>query len=264
MQEVRVKVLMMVAMTFIAGFFATAVHAQCRDQWVGQAIQELIGRRASGSGDTGECNYKLYGGGSWSSYEDLKSKVRASLFNSDPFKKGQRCFSAEGSGCDALQAGISVFKVGRTNLANGKYRMWISVGSIKHDNCCISTPNGKMCGGGPKAGKAEKDAASSLIAGGDGNCVQEWDKAFWNATDGRAWTQDYAPWEAPDLTIVTNPRQTKSQNGTQLVRFETAETRKQAAPKGQALDPGDEAFCASGRATPYNVPFTNKRWIICN
>lgn len=257
------NVITLMAVLFLTGICAMSTKAQCRDVWVGQAVNEIIGRAARGSGDTGECNYKLYGGGKWSSYEDLKNKVRASFFAGDPTKTKERCFGAEGSGCDALQLGVYDFKAGRTTLSNGWYRMWISVGSIKHDNCCISNPNGKMCGS-PSAGQAEKNAASSLIAGGDRNCVQEWDKAFWDAADGRAWTQDYSPSGVPDLTIATNPRQTRSRNGTDLVKFETAETRRQSAPKGQALDVGDEQFCASGSATPYNVPFTQKKWIICN
>ncbi|CAN5517559.1 hypothetical protein BH10ACI3_BH10ACI3_07100 [soil metagenome] len=255
MKNVKLNIAMLFAIFFAFGVFAGTTKAQCRDAWVGQAINEIVGRQARGSGDTGECNYKNYGGGSWSGYEDLKNKVRASLFAGDPSKTKERCFGAQGSGCDALQVGVFNFKAGRTNLSNGWYRMWISVGSIKHDNCCISNPFGKMCGG--------NDAAKSLTGNGDGNCVQEWDKAFWNAADGRAWTQDYSPSGVPDLTIVTNPRQTRSQNGTQLVKFETAETRKQSAPPGQALDVGDEAFCSSGRATPYSVPFTVKKWIVC-
>lgn len=253
----------MIALLFGCAIFTTSAGAQCQDPWVSQAINEIIGRTAIGSGQSGECNITLYGGGSWSGYEDLKNKVRASVLNGNPDKKKERCFGAQGSGCDALQLGIYNFKAGRTNLTNGWFRMWISVGSIKHDNCCIANPNGKMCGGAVGASKATKDNASSLTSSGDGTCVQEWDKAFWNATDGRAWTQDYAPWDVPDLTIVTNPRTTRSQNGTELVRFETAETRKRSAPRGQALDPGDEQFCASGRAKTYNVPFTSKKWIIC-
>ena len=249
----------MIAVLFLTGFFAMSAKAQCRDAWVSQGIKEIIGRSARRSGDTGECNTKLYGGGSWGNYEDLKAKIRASFFagNSAFTAINFRCFGAMGSGCDALDPlAVGPYKAGRTNLGGGRYYMWISVGSIKHDNCCISNTYGKMCGG--------NEAAKSLTGNGDGNCVQEWDKAFWNAADGRAWSIEVNQNQMPDLAIVTNPRQTRSRSGSQLVSFETAETRKRMAPKGQALDVGDEAFCASGSARTYNVPFTPKTWIICN
>lgn len=249
------------AILFGCGIFAESVSAQCRDPWVGQVINELIGRSAIGSGDSGECNTKLYGGGSWSSYDDLRNKVRDSFFNGDAAKKKERCFGAQGSGCDALQFGVYNFKAGRTDIGGGRYRMWMSVGSIKHDNCCLANPNGKMCGGALDASQQVKDNAKSLTSDGNGYCVQEWDKAFWNAYDGKAWTQDYAPWDVPDLTIVTNARSARSRNGIELVKFETQETRKRSAPRGQKLDTGDDQYCASGKAKGYW--FGTGTWIIC-
>ncbi len=62
----------------IASAPANAGHraaGPCRDQWVGQAVQEVMGRPANGSGDTGECNPKNYGNANWSSYQDLLNKV---------------------------------------------------------------------------------------------------------------------------------------------------------------------------------------------
>jgi hypothetical protein len=57
--------------------FAAPAFAQCRDPWVSQAVREVQGRPANGTGELGECNIKLYGNGSWSSYPDLLGKVRA-------------------------------------------------------------------------------------------------------------------------------------------------------------------------------------------
>lgn len=238
---------------------------QCSDPWINQAIKELIGRDPKGSGKIGECNPYNYGNGSWGDYNDFKNKVKASIFNNDPAAKSVQCFGGEGSGCEALEklGNVGVYKVGRTNLSNGHYLMWISPGSIKHDTCCLVYPNGKMCGGSVDATPDMKSAASNPLANGDGHCVAEWDKAFWNANDGRAWTEEFDPNAVPDLTIIDNPRQTKTQSGIKLIGIETVETRKYSAPAGQNLDVGDEAFCKSGRAQLYYLPGTSKQWIQC-
>ena len=64
-----------------------AAYAPCRDPWVTSAVMEVTGtivnettrRRSAGYGDTGECNVRLYGNGSWSSYVDLVNKVRSNM-----------------------------------------------------------------------------------------------------------------------------------------------------------------------------------------
>jgi hypothetical protein len=241
----------------------TFAPGQCRDSAVTRAITETIGRGPKGSGDGGECNARLYGNGSWSSYEDLKAKVRASIFDANEVNKRTRCFGAQGANCNALEASFGNAKAGRTALPNGHYAIWISVGSIKHDNCCQAFPNGKMCGGAPDATPEQKKAATDFYKDGDNHCVWEWDKAFWNASDGRAWTEEFDPNRVPDLRLVNNPRQARARTGALLVAYETAETRRFSAPRGQALDVGDESFCASGRAKGYEVPFTPKKWIVC-
>ncbi|MES2392064.1 MAG: RICIN domain-containing protein [Acidobacteriota bacterium] len=60
-------------------YVANAFTGICRDPWVTQAVTEVRGRRPQGYGDTGECNYRSYGGGSWSSYPDLKLKVQTAF-----------------------------------------------------------------------------------------------------------------------------------------------------------------------------------------
>ena len=51
--------------------------ANCNDPWIVQAYMMMILRPASGSGTSGECNPALYGGGHWTSLNDLEAKVVA-------------------------------------------------------------------------------------------------------------------------------------------------------------------------------------------
>ncbi len=53
---------------------ASAQAGPCRDPWVSQAVREVAGREAIGSGETGECNIQLYGA-RWGSYAELKGYV---------------------------------------------------------------------------------------------------------------------------------------------------------------------------------------------
>lgn len=52
-------------------------NGPCRDPWITIAIWDLVGgtRQPAGVGDLGECNYMLYNGGSWSSYDQLYRAV---------------------------------------------------------------------------------------------------------------------------------------------------------------------------------------------
>ncbi len=161
----------------------------------------------------------------------------------------ERCFGAVGSGC----AGAPF--AGASKLANGNLRMKVSVGSILHDNCCLAKPNGKWCGKYKETGH-------------DGNCDKEWNKAFWNSqpTDNRQWDWEFNPNENANLTVVSNPRTasfaSNYQGGGIPRNFETVATRKLGAPRGTNLDVGDQAFCASGRASAPKSSF-NKQWITC-
>jgi hypothetical protein len=65
------------AVTFLANGDASA--GQCRDPWVTQAVQQVTGHQPNGSGDNGECDYRRYGGGRWTTYDDLVSKVRVTF-----------------------------------------------------------------------------------------------------------------------------------------------------------------------------------------
>ncbi|WP_394796276.1 hypothetical protein [Armatimonas sp.] len=50
--------------------------AACRDPLINQVYNDDIRRAPNGLGDIGECNALNYGGGQWSTYEDLRKKVR--------------------------------------------------------------------------------------------------------------------------------------------------------------------------------------------
>jgi hypothetical protein len=63
----------------------TTANAQCRDAWISRAVQEITGRPVKGTGDSDECNKMNYGGGTWSSLEDLKSKVQVAGICKDPW-----------------------------------------------------------------------------------------------------------------------------------------------------------------------------------
>jgi hypothetical protein len=130
--------------------------------------------------------------------------------------------------------------------------LFVSVGSIMHDNCCLASPEGKMCHG-------NNDDSS-------GRCIKEWDKAWWNSIDGRAWAVTFDPNAAPDLTIVRYPRTAHFRlGGTNMTpgyaMFETNATGRLTAPRGQALDVGDQTFCASGQSDLKSG--FGKSWIVC-
>jgi hypothetical protein len=82
----RHKMIMLFALTAITtlSVFSTNASAQCRDTWITRAVQEITGRAVRGSGDSNECNKMNYGGGTWSTFEDLKSKVEVAGTCKDP------------------------------------------------------------------------------------------------------------------------------------------------------------------------------------
>lgn len=58
----------------LAAFAGPAPQGPCRDPWIGRAVREVLGREARGSGDTGECDLRLFGG-RWGSYEELRAQA---------------------------------------------------------------------------------------------------------------------------------------------------------------------------------------------
>lgn len=103
---------------------AAPAFAQCRDPWVSQAVREVQGRPANGSGELGECNIKLYGNGSWSSYPDLLNKVRARYPRMGGGAPGaasvlQAPYGANGAGMVAAGGGNLVTTGGGNMVAAG-------------------------------------------------------------------------------------------------------------------------------------------------
>jgi hypothetical protein len=101
----------------------TASAGQCRDPWVTQAITQLTGHAPRGSGESLDCNIKLYGNGSWSSYPDLLNKVRASYRDPAPaaapaVAAGARPTIAGGAGGSSLVArgGAGIVAQGGGNI----------------------------------------------------------------------------------------------------------------------------------------------------
>jgi hypothetical protein len=62
-----------------------ASPGRCRDPWVTDTVTTLLCRPPQGDGDSGECNYQLYGHGSWNGYDDLYAKVLRTYACHDPW-----------------------------------------------------------------------------------------------------------------------------------------------------------------------------------
>lgn len=142
----------------------------------------------------------------------------------------ERCFGGVGNGCEGVGLPGS-----RTEAENGKISLWVSVGSIWHDTCCLRHPLGYACQGyGTKTADAEN------------HCKDEWDKAFPNL-GGRGWTHVFGPYdddgkeddgkEVDDLTEIISSN---------VSYEEVAATLKLKAPDGTELDVTDAAYCKSG------------------
>lgn len=162
------------------------------------------------------------------------------------------CFGGVGPQC----AGVPVLAPNILNASGTGYTMKVSVGSILHDNCCLRNPQGKWCGGPGVngSGKAEENNHN-------GQCVKEWDKAWWNAIDGRQWTVAVNPTQPANLT-PTGGRLASLKDGSTITWEEVVQSRNFSAPAGTSLDRGDEAFCASGRASaPKKLGMSI--WITC-
>lgn len=67
--------------------------SECSDRWVTQALVEVYGRGAYDRNT--QCTINRYGGGQWSSYADLKTKVEKSGMCRDPWV-GQAVYFATG------------------------------------------------------------------------------------------------------------------------------------------------------------------------
>lgn len=143
------KIAIIGAATFVATLaLSTAASAgQCRDPWVTQAITQITGHAPRGAGETLDCKYTLYGGGSWSSYADLVNKVRASY--RDPM-------ASSGVPAAALASGARPSVLG--NGAGGAGIVASGAGNI------VASGAGNMRGNGIVA-----SGAGNIVASGAGN-----------------------------------------------------------------------------------------------
>lgn len=185
------------------------------------------------------------------------------LANGQVIQHVEQCFGAVGAGCE----GVSILAPGQPH-GDGTYTMYVSVGSIEHDNCCLKNPNGNWCSPdmqNPMA--AIGHVGMSQIAdwlNQNGACAAEWRKAFWNAMDHRQWQQRFpisslsnghtsypsGQW-SDDLTpvaarpsVLPDPLDNYDLRGGNY--GETATSIVLAAPDGSGLDIDDARFCASG------------------
>jgi len=145
---------------------ATRAPQGCRDPWITSAYSQLYHRAPQGSGDSGECNPALYGGGHWSSFPDLENKVRAS--------KGQ--FNAGSSGSVRLtvdrQGGLRD-QNGRLLVAPGQFLISVKNGNgtqmiAPRPGQTILVPPGVITAGG---GNVIAAGGGNVIAAGGGNVI---------------------------------------------------------------------------------------------
>ena len=177
-----------------------------------------------------------------------------------------QCFGGVGAMCE----GAPKAHAGRRQ-SDGKQRLYVSVGSIAHDNCCLKYPDGVSC----------KGTNSNNEWGVP--CKAEWEKALRNTYQGRQWRVTFGepPYVPPysitnytdDLTFAPAPNRQlglpiadtfsppvpNSKNDSISVLQETVSTHRLAAPSGTRLDWYDVEFCQSKQAT-YDV---EKGFITC-
>lgn len=96
---------------------------------------------------------------------------------------------------------------------------WINAGSWAHDQCCVTTPGGRWCGG----------PLSAFISG----CVASWDRAIHRLQHGLNWSRRV------DMCRVDNDG---------IVNFS-----EYCAPNGTVLAQGDQNRCCSGLSREYSA-----------
>ncbi|HWI61164.1 MAG TPA: hypothetical protein VNT75_04990 [Symbiobacteriaceae bacterium] len=204
--------------------------------------------------------------------------------------KRETCFGAIGSKCEGAPKNTPVWTEKFTRpdgTEMGYVKIQVSVGSILHDNACTRAAGGigTMCNGMPKGLTID---AIPLV-----NYLQpaslEWNKAAWNTYDNRFWQEKFGPYPlnegertknwSDDLTYQANRAAKMAPIFTGMPALvgigswpvpsidykqgETRQTRALKAPKGTAVDRGDQAFCASGAYTEEGNFWVSKWWGIC-
>lgn len=97
----------------------------CNDPWIGEAYQDLGYGRPQGSGGSGDCDTGRYGGGRWSSYDDLKNKIRAykTAAAAPPVPRSAPAAPVAVAPAAPPNPG-NLFKAGDSVRAKDKYGIW--------------------------------------------------------------------------------------------------------------------------------------------
>jgi len=146
----------------------------CNDPWIGQVYAEQGYSKPNGSGSSGECNPGNYGGGSWSSYADLRAKVKAYKTGPTPAPTPQagdatarciasgRCsayFGQWGRSTDRATAGTSMStrqaarRADDSDSIREEERLTINTDGTYDFQMTIAMPRGSMGGGMPNRGQ---------------------------------------------------------------------------------------------------------------
>lgn len=120
-------------------------------------------------------------------------------------REAQRCFGASGSQCeggDPLDIVHGVHKDYYTCTAH----MFVSDGSIAHDNCCIQHPDGYACGGFGNPNNTETP--------GTNVCKNAWDQAVADSVLHRGNLQEFGSYINPNYGTECNKREGEKKTGT--------------------------------------------------
>lgn len=127
-------------------------NGPCRDPWINQAIASL-GGRPQGTDMYGECDPKLYNGGTWSSYPELLSAVQATRRDLSANRLIWRAVDGNGQTAIALLDGT------QNNAVVGGY--------LVSGSTVISRDPARIIGAG--AGNIIGAGAGNIIGAGAGN-----------------------------------------------------------------------------------------------
>lgn len=182
-----------------------------------------------------------------------------------PKTKVEQCFGGVGVKCVGIPI-IAPAGPRQIDGMDGWQTLFVSVGSIAHDNCCLHNPKGFRCGE-PQFG------VPCLWESQDWTrpCMAEWVKACSNSKPlkPRHW-QVRVPFGPYSVTHYTDnlrpsnePRRqvglpTESGDVVSEPLREAVRTRNLYAPALTILDPTDGAFCESGHYTEY------EKYLICD